>query len=113
MESRGGLVAVIVLVAALSGKVEYEVLYTGLDEAEAATSCQARGHGRGREGAGLPARSSSRWIAPTRPEDAGSKAIERRAQLRPLRQLATLGANDLQMQTYLQYQLQENRGPPY
>jgi flagellar M-ring protein FliF len=104
------LVAVIVLVAALSGKVEYEVLYTGLDEAEAGDIMVKLED----MGVAAKAQGSSTILVPV--ESADKTRMTLASEGYPKSGLnydlfgssATLGATDLQMQTYLQYQLQEN-----
>ncbi len=104
------LVAVIVLVAVLGGKVEYEVLYTGLDEAEAG-DIMVRLEDMG---VAAKAQGSSTIVVPADSADeirmtlASEGYPESGLNYDLFGSSATLGATDLQMQTYLQYQLQEN-----
>ncbi len=104
------LVTAIVLVAVLSGKEEYEVLYSGLDESEAGKIMQLlseKGVKAQAQGAGtiLVATDSADEI---RMSLASEGYPESGFNYDIFSKTAALGTTDLQMQTYLKYQLQEN-----
>ena len=104
------LVTAIVLVSILSSKVEYEVLYTGLDESEAGEIMTLLSE----MGVDAQAQGTGTIVVPSANADETRMTLA--AQGYPESGLnydlfgnaATLGTTDLQMQTYLQYQLQEN-----
>ena len=104
------LVTAIILAAVLGGKVEYEVLYTGLDESEAGDIMVRLDD----MGVAAKAQGSSTILVPS--DSADETRMTLASEGYPQSGLnydlfgssATLGATDLQMQTYLQYQLQDN-----